>query len=53
MQSIRIPNDHGEYIMNRGTTRANQYAGKCADSAWLPMRACKKGVWVGLRQNIL
>ena len=53
MQSIRIPKDCGEYIMNCGTMRANQYAGKCANSAWLPMRACKKDVWVGLRQNIL
>ena len=49
MQSIQIPNDCGEYIMNRGTTRANQHAGKCVDSAWLPMRAFEKGVWVGLR----
>ena len=49
MQSIQIPNDRGEYIMNHGTTRANQHAEKCVDSAWLPMRAFEKGVWVGLR----
>ena len=39
MQSIRIPNDRGEYIMNHGTTRANQHAGKCVYSACLPIRA--------------
>ena len=43
MQNIQISNDHGEYIMNRGTTRANQHAEKCVDSAWLPMRAFEKG----------
>ena len=29
--------------MNCGTTRANQHAEKCVDSAWLPMRAFEKG----------
>ena len=44
MQNIQISNDHGEYIMNCGTTRANQHAEKCVDSAWLPMRAFEKRV---------
>ena len=44
-----ISNDRGEYIMNRGTSRANQHAGKCVHGAWLPMRVSKKGVWEGLK----
>ena len=49
MQNIQISNDHGEYIMNRGTTRANQHAEKCVDSAWLPMRALEKGCVGGVK----
>ena len=43
MQSFQISNDCGEYIMNCGAMRANQHAGKCVNSAWLPMRAFQKG----------
>ena len=43
MQSFRISNDRGEDIMNRSATRANQHAGKCVDSTWLPMRAFQNG----------
>ena len=53
MQSFQISNDHGEYIMNCGVTRANQHAGKCASSAWLPMRAFEKGVWEGLSRKFV
>ena len=49
MQSFGISNDHGEYIMNHGTLRANQHAGKCVGGAWLPMRVSEKGVWEGLQ----
>ena len=37
--------------MKCSATRANQHAGKCVDSAWLPMRAFEKGMWEGLREN--
>ena len=39
--------------MNCSVTRANQHAGKCADSTWLPMRAFKKGVWEGLSRKFV
>ena len=51
MQIFRISNDCGEYIMNCNAMRANQHAGKCVDSAWLPMRAFEKDVWEGLSKN--
>ena len=37
-----ISNDHGEYIMNHGTSRANQLAEKWVDGTWLPMRESEK-----------
>ena len=48
-----ISNDHGEYIMNCGASRANQHAEKCVSCAWLPMRVSKKGGWEGLKANLV
>ena len=44
MQKSGISNDHGEYIMNRRASRANQGAEKCVKGTWLPMRVPEKGV---------
>ena len=49
MQKCGISNDHGEYIMNHASLRANQHAGKCVDSAWQPMGVPEKRCVGGAR----
>ena len=53
MQKSRISNDHGEYIVNCGASRANQSAEKCVKGTWLPMKVPEKGVEEELEQNFV